>query len=361
MPRALVTGITGQDGSYIAELLLAKGYEVHGLIRRASTFNTKRIDHIYQDPHGSNVRLFLHYGDLHDASQLTSLVYDVQPDEIYHLGAQTHVKVSFEMPDYTGDVTGLGTTKLLEAVRRSGVKSRVYNAASSEMFGDAPPPQNEQSSLRPRSPYAAAKVYGYWMARTYREAYGLFVVNGILFNHESPRRGETFVTRKIARGLAMILAGRQQKLHLGNLKAVRDWGYAPEYVQAMHLMLQQDSPDDYVIGTGEAHTVEEFISEACAYIDRDWHDIVEIDSRYYRPLETEHLVADPQKAGRLLHWRPQVTFRELIAIMMDAELEAIGLQCSGAGKRIVQEKLGSWHQWGAGVTALLQQTEHAVE
>lgn len=359
--QALITGITGQDGSYLAELLLAKGYEVHGLIRRASTFNTRRIDHIYQDPHQPGARLFLHYGDLMSAEQLTNLVYNLQPDEIYHLGAQSHVKVSFEMPEYTGDVSGLGTTRLLEAIRRSGIKTRFYNASSSEMFGDAPPPQNETTPFRPRSPYAATKVYAFWMTRIYREGYSLFACNGILFNHEGPRRGETFVTRKITRGLAQILAGRQKKLYLGNLDARRDWGYAPEYVEAMWLMLQQEMPDDYVIGTGESHSVREFVEQAFAYVGLDWREYVEIDSRYFRPLEVDHLVADPTKARDKLGWAPRVTFRELVRIMVDADLEAAGLNPPGEGRHILGEKFGGWHRWGNAVTQVLQAAEQAAE
>ena len=259
MKRALITGITGQDGSYLAELLLKKGYEVHGLIRRASTFNTDRIEHLYIDPHKIGARLFLHYGDLSDGGQLVNLIYNIQPQEIYHLGAQSHVRVSFDIPEYTGDITGLGTTRLLEAIYRSGIKTKFYQASSSEMFGAAPAPQSEITPFHPRSPYGAAKVYSYWITRNYREAYGIFACNGILFNHESPRRGETFVTRKITRGLANILAGKEEKIFLGNLEARRDWGYAPEYVEAMWLMLQEDSPDDYVIGTGESHSIREFL------------------------------------------------------------------------------------------------------
>ena len=297
--RALITGITGQDGSYLAELLLSKGYEVHGIIRRASTFNTHRIEHIYQDVHEPKAQLFLHYGDLTNSEQITNLIYNVQPDEIYHLGAQSHVKVSFDTPEYTGDITGLGTMRLLEALRRSGIKSRLYNAASSEMFGNSPAPQSEMTPFDPRSPYAVAKVYSYSMTRLYREGYNLFTVNGILFNHESPRRGETFVTRKITRGLAAILSHRQPKLYLGNLEAKRDWGYAPEYVEAMWRMLQQDAPGDYVIGTGKAHSVKAFLEEAFSYMQLDWQDHVEIDPRYFRPLEVEELIADPTTSHTL--------------------------------------------------------------
>jgi len=321
--KALITGITGQDGSYLAEFLLSKGYEVHGIIRRASTFNTGRIDHLLQDFHESDVRLFLHYGDLADLGQLSNLIYNIKPDEIYHLGAQSHVKVSFEIPEYTGDITGLGTTRILEAIRRSQIKTRFYQASSSEMFGDAPPPQNEETPFRPRSPYAAAKVYAYWMAANYREGYGLYACNGILFNHESPRRGETFVTRKITRALANILAGKQKKLYLGNLSAKRDWGYAPEYVEAMWLILQQDHPDDYVIGTGEAHSVEEFVQEAFSYANLDWQEYVEIDPRYFRPTEVESLLADAAKAREKLGWEPKIGFKELVRIMVDADMEAL--------------------------------------
>jgi GDPmannose 4,6-dehydratase len=354
MKRALITGITGQDGSYLAELLLSKGYEVHGLIRRASTFNTERIDHLYRDPHEKGVRLFLHYGDLSNSEQLTNLVYNIQPDEVYHLGAQSHVRVSFDMPEYTGDVTGLGTTRLLEAIRRSGIKTRFYQASSSEMFGDAPAPQNESTPFRPRSPYAAAKVYAYWMAVNYRDGYGLWVSNGILFNHESPRRGETFVTRKITRAVANILAGKQRSLYLGNLEARRDWGYAPEYVEAMWLMLQQDEPDDYVIGTGESHSVKEFLREAFSYVGLDWQEHVKIDPRYFRPVEVQFLLADASKARRKLGWLPKVTFRELVRIMADADIEAVGLEPPGEGKRILQEKFSGWHRWEGAVTSWLQ-------
>jgi GDPmannose 4,6-dehydratase len=321
--KALVTGITGQDGSYLAELLLSKGYEVHGLVRRSSTFNTRRIDHLYVDPHEAGVRFFLHYGDLSDAGQLSHLIYNLHPDEIYHLAAQSHVRVSFDMPEYTGDVTGLGVTRLLEAIRRSGIQTRFYQASSSELFGDAPPPQNEATPMRPRSPYAVAKLYGYWMVRNYREAYGLFAVNGILFNHESPRRGETFVTRKITRAVARIKFGLEKKLYLGNLEARRDWGYAPDFVEAMWLMLQQDSPEDLVIATGEDHSVREFLEEAFACVDLDWRDYVEIDPRYFRPTEVDVLRGDAGKARRLLGWQPRISFRELVRLMVDADLQAL--------------------------------------
>lgn len=336
--RALITGITGQDGSYLAELLLSKGYEVHGIIRRASTFNTQRIEHIYVDPHEPGAKLFLHYGDLSNSEQIYNVIYNIKPDEIYHLGAQSHVKVSFEMPEYTGDVTGLGTTRILEAIRRSGCETKFYQASSSEMFGASFPPQSEETSFQPRSPYAAAKVYAYWVTKTYREGYGIFACNGVLFNHESPRRGETFVTRKITIALAKILAGKQDKLYLGNIEARRDWGYAPEYVEAMWLMLQQDEPDDFTIGTGEAHSVREFIEEAFSYVGLDWKKCVEIDPRYYRPTEPEILVANPEKANRKLGWLPKITFRELVRIMVDADLRKLGLTPPGEGDKILKEK-----------------------
>jgi len=336
---ALITGITGQDGSYLAELLLAKGYTVHGLIRRASTFHTQRLDHLYQDPHDPGGHLFLHYGDLSDSSQLTNLFYEVRPDEVFHLGAQSHVRVSFDMPDYTGDVTGLGTVRLLEAMRKSGVRSRLYQASSSEMFGDAPAPQTEKTSLRPRSPYAAAKVYAYWMVKNYREGYRLFACNGIMFNHESPRRGETFVSRKITRAVAAILLGKQEKLFLGNLEARRDWGYAPEYVEGMWLMLQHNEPLDLVFGTGEAHSVKEFLEEAFGYVNLDWEEYVAIDPRYLRPTEVPLLQADPSEAKRRIGWEAKVTFRELVRIMVDADIEAMGLLVPGEGRRLADGRL----------------------
>lgn len=329
MPKALITGITGQDGSYLVELLLSKGYEVHGLIRRSSTFNTGRIDHIFQDPHQPEARLFLHYGDLSDSGQLTHLIYNVHPQEIYHLGAQSHVMVSFEMPEYTGDVSGLGVTRILEAIRRSGVQTRFYQASSSEMFGNVPPPQNEQTPFKPRSPYAAAKAYGYWLVENYREGYSLFACNGILFNHESPRRGQTFVSRKITRAAARIKLGLQDKLYLGNLDAKRDWGYAPEYVEAMWLMLQQDRPDDYVIATGESHAVREFLEEAFRLLDLDWKRYVETDPRYLRPTDVDLLVGDASKAKRQLGWAPKVRFKELVKLMVDADVEAERIKLEG--------------------------------
>ena len=333
--RALITGITGQDGSYLAEFLLSKGYEVHGIIRRASTFNTSRIDHLYVDPHEPGVKFFLHYGDLSDGSQLTNLIYDITPDEIYHLGAQSHVRVSFDIPEYTGDIVALGTTRLLEAMRKGGIKAKFYQASSSEMFGAAPPPQNEDTPFHPRSPYAAAKVYAYWMTVNYRDGYNLFACNGILFNHESPRRGETFVTRKITQAIARILAEKQQYLFLGNLEAKRDWGYAPEYVETMWLMLQQDKPDDYVVGTGECHSVKDFLEEAFAYVGLDWKQYVKIDPRYFRPTEVELLLANPAKARKRLGWQPKVTLKELARIMLDADMEAMGLKAPGEGKAIL--------------------------
>ncbi len=344
MKRAFITGITGQDGSYLAELLLSKNYEVHGLIRRASTFNTHRIDHLFVDPHANDVRFFLHYGDLSDSSQLTHLIYNIKPDEIYHLGAQSHVRVSFDTSEYTGDITGLGTVRMLEAIRHSGIRTRFYQASSSEMFGATPPPHNEQTAFYPRSPYAAAKVYAYWCTVNYREGYNLFACNGILFNHESPRRGETFVTRKITRAIAHIKAGRQMKLYLGNLSARRDWGFAPEYVECQWKILQQDQPDDFVIGTGESHTVQEFVEAAFGYANLDWKEHVEIDPRYYRPTETDALQADISKARRVLQWTPRFTFHDLVKIMVDADLGLQGVASPGAGNHILREKGLQWTQ-----------------
>ena len=322
--KALITGITGQDGSYLAELLLSKGYEVHGIIRRASTFNTGRIDHLYQDPHISGVHLFLHYGDIADSTNLIRLLYRIQPDEIYHLAAQSHVRVSFDIPEYTGDVTGLGTVRILEAIRETGLKARFYQASSSEMYGQAKEiPQRETTPFYPRSPYGAAKVYAYWVTVNYRESYGLFACNGILFNHESPRRGETFVTRKVSRAVARIQAGMDNELYLGNLEAKRDWGYAKEYVEAIWLMLQQDRPDDYVIATGEAHSVREFVEEAFAYVGLDWRKYVKKDPRYYRPSEVDLLIGDPSKAKRVLEWEAKTRFRDLIYLMVDADIATV--------------------------------------
>jgi len=323
--RALITGITGQDGSYLAELLLDKGYEVHGIIRRASTFNTDRIDHLYKDPHDPDARLFLHYGDLTDGTGLRRILERVQPDEIYNLAAQSHVKVSFEQPEYTADVVATGTLRLLEALRDymqvSGREVRFYQAGSSEMFGAAPPPQSEKTPFYPRSPYAVAKVAAYWYAVNYREAYGMFIANGILFNHESPRRGETFVTRKITRAAGRIKLGLQKKLYLGNLDAKRDWGFAGDYVEAMWRMLQQPEPDDYVVATGESHSVREFLEEAFGLLGLDWRDYVEIDPRYFRPTEVDYLLGDPTKAKEKLGWEPRVSFKELVKMMVEHDLE----------------------------------------
>lgn len=324
--KALITGITGQDGSYLAELLLGKGYEVHGLIRRVSRFNTARIDHLYRDPHEGPTNLFLHYGDLSDGASLSRILGQVRPDEVYHLAAQSHVRVSFELPLHTADVTALGTARLLEAIRQAGLDCRFYQASSSEMFGNATEsPQNENTPFHPRSPYAAAKVYAHWMTVNYRESYGLFGCNGILFNHESPRRGETFVTRKITRAVAHILAGKQDKLYLGNLDARRDWGFAGEYVEAMWTMLQQDQPDDYVIATGETHSVRDFLGEAFGAVGLNWEDHVEIDPKYNRPTEVTCLVGDASKAAATLGWQPRVRFPQLVRIMLDADLAAVGL------------------------------------
>ncbi len=321
MKKALITGITGQDGSYLAELLLEKGYAVHGLIRRASTFNTDRIDHLYRDLHDPEARIYLHYGDLSVSGQLTDLLHDIRPDEIYHLGAQSHVRVSFDMPEYTGDVTGLGTLRLLEAIRKTGVKARFYQASSSEMFGAAPPPQSEGTPFQPRSPYAAAKVYAYYVVRNYRDAYGLFACNGILFNHESPRRGETFVTRKITRAATRIKLGLQDKLYLGNLDAKRDWGFAGDYVEAMWLILQQDRPDDFVIATGETHSVREFAERVFQKLDLDYQKYVVIDPKYFRPTEVDVLLGDSSKAKTVLGWKPRVGFDQLIDMMIAADME----------------------------------------
>lgn len=323
MKRALITGITGQDGSYLAELLLRKGYEVHGLIRRASTFNTRRIDHLYVDPHQSDARLFLHYGDLADGARLVTLLTTIEPDEVYNLAAQSHVRVSFDEPAHTGDTTGLGSVRLLEAVRIGKVKCRFYQASSSEMFGASPPPQNEETAFYPRSPYGAAKVYAYWIAKNYREAYGIYTVNGILFNHESPRRGETFVTRKITRAVARIKAGLDRDVYLGNLDAVRDWGYAPEYVEGMWRMLQADQPDDYVLATGEVYSVRDFVKAAFSHAGLDWTEFVKYDERYLRPTEVDALIGDASKAERLVGWRPSVRTPELARIMVDADIMAL--------------------------------------
>lgn len=365
MKKALLTGITGQDGSYLAEFLLFKGYEVHGIIRRSSNFNTQRIDHIYVDPHTPKAEFFLHYGDLSDPWLITDLIWNIKPDEIYHLGAQSHVRVSFDMPEYTGNITGLGTLRILESLRRSGIKSKFYQAASSEMFGSAPAPQNEETRFLPRSPYGIAKLYAYWMTVNYRQAYGLFASNGILFNHESPRRGETFVSRKITRSVANLLSNTQDKLYLGNLYAKRDWGFAPEYVQLMWRMLQQDEPGDYVVGTEESHTVKEFAQRAFAYagVEIEWKHsgkdelgivkslakkwetalktgktAIAIDARYYRPTEVNELKADAKKARQQLGWAPKVDFDDLIKIMVDYDMKIAGLEPLGEGIAISKEK-----------------------
>ncbi len=347
MKKALITGITGQDGSYLAEFLISKGYEVHGIIRRASTFNTGRLNNIYVDQHEEDTRLFLHYGDLADSEQISNIIYNIRPDEVYNLAAQSHVRVSFDCPELTSNITGIGTTRLLEAIRRSGCDARFYQASSSEMFGSSAPPQGEDTPFSPRSPYACSKVYAYWMTKNYRDGYDIFASNGILFNHESPRRGETFVTRKITRAIGNILNGRQEKLYLGNLEAYRDWGFAPEYVEGMWKILQQDIPDDFVLGTGEKHSVKEFVSEAFSYVGLKWVDYVEIDPRYFRPIEVVSLQADTSKARKLLGWNPKVTFKDLVRIMVDADMEASGIDPIGAGIDVMKKKV-SWCVWGQG-------------
>jgi GDPmannose 4,6-dehydratase len=332
--RALITGITGQDGSYLAEFLLSKGYDVHGIKRRSSSFNTARIDGIYPDLHDRDARLFLHFADMSDSTSLIKLLLRVQPDEIYHLGAQSHVRVSFDIPEYTGDVTGLGTARLLEAIRETKIETKFYNAASSEMFGNAPEvPQKETTPCRPRSPYACAKLYSYWMTLNYREGYQLFACNGILFNHESPRRGETFVSRKIARAVARILVGLQDKVYLGNLDAKRDWGYAPEYVEAMWAMMQQQIADDYVIATGETHSVREFVELAFDHAGLDWRKYVEEDPRYFRPTEVDILQGDSTKAREKFGWKPRTKFPELVKLMVDADIQQLDEQLSGTAER----------------------------
>jgi GDPmannose 4,6-dehydratase len=331
--RALISGISGQDGSYLVEQLLDRDYEVHGIVRRSSSFNTSRIDHLYRDPHEEQVDLFLHFGDLSDSSRLVKLIYELQPDEIYHLGAQSHVRVSFDNPEYTADVTGVGTVRLLEAIRESGVQTRFYNAASSELFGSSHPPQSERTPFHPRSPYGAAKLMSYWMTVNYRESYGMFCVNGILFNHESPRRGETFVTRKITRALARIQAGLQDRLYLGNLEAKRDWGYAPEFTDAMWRMLQADAPGDYVIATGEMHSVREFLDEAAGLLDLDWQSFVELDPRYLRPTEVDLLCGDATRAREQLGWSPATSFSELVRLMVEADCEQLEDELAGRAVR----------------------------
>ncbi|MEH1839047.1 MAG: GDP-mannose 4,6-dehydratase [Nostoc sp.] len=353
--RALITGITGQDGSYLSEFLLEQGYEVHGIIRRTSTFNTDRIDHVYEDPHKEGVRLFLHYGDLTDGTTLRRIIEEVQPVEIYNLGAQSHVRVSFDSPEYTVDAVGMGTLRLLEAIRdyqhRTGIQVRFYQAGSSEMYGLVQAiPQTETTPFYPRSPYACAKVYAHWQTVNYRESYNLFACNGILFNHESPRRGETFVTRKITRAVAGIVAGKQKKIYMGNLDAKRDWGYAKDYVKAMWLMLQKDQPDDYVISTGETHSVREFLELAFSYVNLNWEDYVEFDERYLRPSEVELLIGDSSKARQKLGWTPSVTFEELVSLMVEADLHALGYTSpNGNGSQFpldiatIRQQLGALH------------------
>jgi len=340
VPKALITGITGQDGSYMAEFLLSKGYEVHGIMRRASTFNTKRIDHIYSssDPHESGANLFMHYGELGDSEQISHIIYNLKPDEIYNLGAQSHVRVSFDIPEYTGNVTGLGTARILEAIKRCGAKIKFYQASSSEMFGSALPPQNENTQFQPRSPYACAKLYAYFMTKNYRDGHKIFASNGILFNHESPRRGENFVTKKITRGIANILAGKQNYLYLGNLDARRDWGYSPEYVEFMWKMLQNESPDDFVLGTGESHSVQELLEYGFSYVGLDWQEHVKIDARYFRPSEVDNLIADSEKARKQLGWDPKIKFKELVKIMIDSDLRSIGMEPIGEGDTLLESR-----------------------
>ncbi len=346
MKKALITGISGQDGSYLTELLMSKGYEVHGMIRRSSTFNTGRIDHIYRDPHnGDNARLLLHHGDLASTISMANLISEIEPDEIYNLAAQSHVRVSFDLPEYTGDVTGIGTLRILDAIRSSGIDTRFYQASTSEMFGGAKPPQTEATPFAPQSPYAAAKTYAHWVTKNYREAYDIFACSGILFNHESPRRGETFVTRKVTRAVAAIKAGKQKHIYMGNLDAKRDWGYAPEYVEVMWRLLQHEEPMDIVIGTGESRTVREFLDEAFGYVGLDYQDYVRIDERYFRPTEVDYLLADPRKAREVLGWEPKIKFKDLVRIMMDADLELQGLEAPGEGKSLLSERFDGWHRW----------------
>lgn len=344
MKKALITGICGQDGSYLLEFLLSKGYEVHGMIRWDSIFTTERIDHIYQDPHIAGVRLFLHYGDLADTGNIERLINQIEPDEIYHLGAMSHVRVSFDMPESTADIDGLGTLRILEAIKNSKLPIKFYMAASSEMFGNNPPPQNEMTPFHPMSPYACSKVFSYHTTRLYREAYGIFACNGILFNHEGCRRGPTFVTRKITRAIAKIKAGKQNKIYMGNLEAKRDWGFTQEYVEVMWQILQQQKPDDFVIATGESHSVGEFLTEAFSYVGfGDWKQYVEIDSQYFRPAEVESLIGDASKAKKILNWEPKIKFKELVKIMIDADMRAIGLMPPGEGDKILKEKfLNKW-------------------
>ena len=335
---ALITGITGQDGSYLAEFLLSKGYEVHGLMRRSSSFNTARIDHIYADPHKENVKMFLYNGDLGNAEQISHIIYRLKPDEIYNLASQSHVRVSFDMPEYTGEITGLGTTRILETLLRSGNKAKFYQASTSEIFGSSPPPQNENTPFLPRSPYAIAKLYAHYMTVNYRESYNMFCSNGILFNHESPRRGETFVTRKITMALAQILLGKLDQIYMGNLDAKRDWGFAPEYVEGMWQILQMDEPSDYVIGSGEQHTVREFLKLAFSYVGIDYKDHVKIDPRYFRPTEVDSLLAQPDKIRNKVGWKNRITFEELVKIMVDADMRRVGLDPIGEGDVVIERK-----------------------
>ena len=335
--KAFITGVTGQDGSYLAEFLLSKGYEVHGIIRRASTFNTGRIDHIYIDPHEPNARFFLHYGDLSDSEQISNIIHNEKPDEVYHLGAQSHVKVSFSMPEYTGNVTALGALRILVSIRCSGNHVKFYQASSSEMFGRASSPQNEETSFSPTSPYAVAKVYAYWMTKNYRLGYGMFACNGILFNHESPRRGEIFVTRKITMAIANIIAKKQQVLYLGNLEPKRDWGFAPEYVEVMWQILQQHKADDFVVGTGEQHSVREFVEQAFSYVGLKWEEYVKTDQKYFRPTESEDLAADSSKIKKIIGWEPKVRFKNLVKIMVDADMRKAGLKPIGEGDEFLRK------------------------
>lgn len=342
MKKAFITGITGQDGSYLSEFLLSQGYEIHGLVRRSSSFNRGRIDHLYMDQHNPSCHFFLHYGDIADSGHLTNLLHHIKPDEVYHLGAQSHVQVSFELPEYTGDIVGLGTIRILEAIRNAKLDCKFYQASSSEMFGSVLPPQNEETVFHPQSPYAVAKVMAYHTVNNYRDAYGIFACNGILFNHESPRRGESFVTRKITFSLARILAKKQNKIYLGNLAAKRDWGFTPDYIEVMWQILQQKNPDNYVIGTGETHSVEDFLREAFSYVDLDYRKYVETDRRYLRPLEVDHLRADISKAQKVLGFQPRVKFSELVKIMVDADMLREGLKPIGEGLEILKNKNFSW-------------------
>lgn len=356
MKKALVTGVTGQDGSYLTELLLSKGYEVHGIIRRSSSFNTRRIDHLYHDPH-EQTKLYLHYGDITSGDGLRNIIYNVKPDEIYNLAAQSHVRVSFDMPEYTADASGISVVRMLESIRQSGVNSKFYQASTSELFGSAKPPQSELTPFEPQSPYAAAKLYAYWITKNYREGYNMFACNGILFNHESPRRGETFVTRKVTRAIANILAGKQKKLYMGNLDSKRDWGYAPEYVECMWMMLQQDEPDDYVIATGESITIREFVKSAFEYVNLNYEDYVEIDPKYFRPTEVDYLLGDPGKSKKKLGWEPKIKCHQLLRIMLDADLELLGLDSPGEGKKIISEAFPTgWHHWGHTIASMENET-----